>query len=85
MTYIVPATSMASKDPRTPPFATVKFQPMYSPTSTIPTPRAHTWKGLRVFTKLADSCSDMPISLFFLKPYWHPVRPSPSIRKPGDI
>ncbi|AKB20150.1 hypothetical protein MSWHS_3287 [Methanosarcina sp. WWM596] len=28
---------------------------MYSPTSTIPTPRAHTWKGRKVLTKLLDS------------------------------
>jgi hypothetical protein len=57
---MAPATSMASREPSTPPFATVKFQPIYSPTSTIPTPRAHTWKGLRVLTRLADSqFSDM--------------------------
>ena len=35
--------------PNIPPFATAKFQPMYSPTSTMPTPRPQMCSGPRTF------------------------------------
>src|SRR3954454_4774502 len=42
----------AISEPSAPPLATEKFQPMNSPTSTMPTPSAQTWMGPRTFSRL---------------------------------
>src|SRR4051794_26093554 len=41
----MPASQQAVRAATGPPFPTAKFQPMNSPTSTIPTPSAQTWPG----------------------------------------
>ena len=48
----MPENQQATRPPKTPPLATVKFQPMNSPTSTMPTPRAHTCMGPRTRSRL---------------------------------
>src|SRR5918997_6674683 len=43
----MPATQAATRAPSMPPFSTAKFQPMYSPTRTMPTPRPQMCSGPR--------------------------------------
>src|SRR3954451_17363720 len=45
LVYSRPATQHATRPATMPPLPTEKFQPIYSPTSTMPTPSAQTWPG----------------------------------------
>src|SRR5918992_1100802 len=53
--YNSPTTHAAMSEPYIPPFSTVKFHPMNSPTSTIPTPSAQMWTGDKTLSN--DRCS----------------------------
>src|SRR5262245_37616724 len=53
-----------------PPLPTEKFQPIYSPTSTMPTPSAQTWTGPSTLSRLRRfSCAvAVPVAVDMLSP-----------------
>src|SRR5690348_378994 len=55
----------AIREPSAPPLATEKFQPMNSPTRTMPTPSAQTWPGPRTRRRVsrcgAAACTTVAI------------------------
>src|SRR3954453_8373476 len=59
----------AISEPSAPPLATEKFQPIYSPTSTMPTPSAQTWTGPSTLSRLRRlSAAAAPVTVDMINP-----------------
>src|SRR4051794_28855946 len=69
LVYSRPATQQATRPAIMPPLPTEKFQPIYSPTSTMPTPSAQMWTGPSTLSRLRRlSAAAAPVAVDMINP-----------------